>query len=250
MEWEDAGKVPEHVYTTFAQDNMLIPCLPAPLPVEWLRRVDIKNVGPLAVADFDYIHTSIFLFEMIRGGLSGPVSSLITGLAYGTPPIVDFASSELKERVIPSLLLGKKRVCIAITEPDAGSDVARLQTTAEKTPDGSHYIVNGQKKWITNGLWSDYASTCVRTGGDGPNGLSLLLIPLKDMPGVSMHRMAVSGRKSSGTTFIEFDEVKVPVGNLIGEEGMGMRYIMVSTQYRQCMSSLNVLCQRDCASEY
>lgn len=228
MAWESEGKVPEEVYTTFAKSNMLIPCLPAPLPVEWLHRVGITHVGPLKVEDSDYTHTSIFLSEMCRSGLAGPVSSLITGLAYGTPPLIEFASHELKERFIPDLLLGRKRICIAMTEPDAGSDVARLATTAEKSADGKSYIVNGSKKWITNGLWSDFASTCVRTSGSGPEGLSLLLIPLKDVKGVSMRRLHVSGRKSSGTTFIEFDDVEVPVENLIGVEGMGMKYIMVS----------------------
>lgn len=230
MEWENEQKVPEHVYATFAKSNMLIPCLPAPLPVQWLQKAGITQIGPLRIEDFDYTHTAVFLAEMSRGGLAGPVSSLITGLAYGTPPLIEFASQQLQEKVVPDLLLGRKRICIAITETDAGSDVARLATSAEKTSDGKHYIINGSKKWITNGLWSDYASTCVRTGGEGPTGLSLLLVPLKGVEGVSIRRLHVSGRKSSGTSFIDFEDVKVPVENLIGEEGMGMKYLMVSFQ--------------------
>lgn len=84
---------------------------------------------------------------MIRSGLSGPSGALTVGVSYGLPPIFKFGSKELQERVIPEILSGRKRICIAITEPDAGSDVANITTTATKTPDGKHYIVNGQKKW-------------------------------------------------------------------------------------------------------
>ena len=107
------------------------------------------------------------------------------------------------------------------------SQVANVQTTAEKTDDGKHYIVNGTKKWITNGLWSDFASMAVRTGGDGAGGLSVLLVPLKGQEGVSMRKIPVSGGQASGTTFIELDDVKVPVENLLGKEGEGMKYLMV-----------------------
>ena len=84
---------------------------------------------------------------MNRSGLGGPASSLITGMAFGVPPLLKFGGTELQERVLPELLLGKKRICIAITEPEAGSDVANIQTTATRTADGRHYIVNGSKKW-------------------------------------------------------------------------------------------------------
>ena len=84
---------------------------------------------------------------MSRSGLSGPGASLTTGMSYGVPPIIKFGSQDVQERFLPDLLLGKKRICIAITEPDAGSDVANIQTTAVKTDDGKHYIVNGAKKW-------------------------------------------------------------------------------------------------------
>lgn len=170
---------------------------------------------------------------MARSGLAGPSGSLTTGIAFGVPPIVKYGNKQLQERFLSELLTGKKRTCIAITEPSAGSDVANISTTATKTPDGKHYIVNGTKKWITNGIWSDYSSMAVRTGGPGPTGLSMLVVPLKDYPGVSMRRLKVGGQVSAGTTFIELDDVKVPVENLIGEEGMGMRYIMTNFNHER-----------------
>lgn len=80
-------------------------------------------------------------------------------------------------------------------------------------------------------MWSDYASMCVRTGGEGPKGPSVLLVPLKNQEGVSMRKIPVSGGRASGTTYIELDDVKVPVENLLGEEGQGMRYIMVRVSF-------------------
>lgn len=144
------------------------------------------------------------------------------------PPIIKFGDEQLKKRFLPDLLTGRKRACIAITEPDAGSDVANIQTTAVKSKDGKNYIVNGTKKWITNAVWSDVACMAVRTGGPGPTGLSLLVVPLKGHKGVEMRRLKAQGQISAGTTYIELDDVEVPAENLIGKEGMGMRYIMTN----------------------
>lgn len=223
---------------------MLIPALPAPLPVEWLHRLGIHELlGGLKIEDYDYLHALIFSDEMARSGLAGPSGSLTTGVAFGVPPIIEFGSRELQERFLPELLLGKKRSCIAITEPDAGSDVAGITTTAVRSPDGKHWIVNGTKKWITNGIWTDYASMAVRTDGKGSGaaGLSMLVVPLKDYPGVTMRRLRVGGQISAGTTYIELDDVKVPIENLIGEEGMvsltcldSPMCIVTDIKYRAC----------------
>jgi alkylation response protein AidB-like acyl-CoA dehydrogenase len=86
------------------------------------------------------------------------------GLVVGAPPLLKFASQALQDKIFPEILSGEKRICLAVTEPDAGSDVRNIRTTAEKTADGKHYIVNGTKKWITNGMFSDYwyeAPACV-----------------------------------------------------------------------------------------
>jgi acyl-CoA dehydrogenase len=84
---------------------------------------------------------------MSRSGLAGPAASMTAGHAFGIPPVIKFGSPALQQRFLPDFLTCKKRMCIAITEPDAGSDVANITTTAVKTPDGKHYIVNGMKKW-------------------------------------------------------------------------------------------------------
>lgn len=148
MDWEREEMVPAHVFDAFAKANMLIPNLPAPLPVNWLKKLGIHNIlGAVRVEEWDYIHTAIFCDEMSRSGLAGPGASLTTGMAFGVPPLLKFGSPELQERFLPDLLLGRKRTCIAITEPGAGSDVANIETMAEKTEDGKAYVINGTKKW-------------------------------------------------------------------------------------------------------
>jgi alkylation response protein AidB-like acyl-CoA dehydrogenase len=105
----------------------------------------------------------------------------------------------------------------------AGSDVANIKTTAIRN--GDHYIVNGSKKWITNGIWADYVTAAVRTGGPYASGISVLIIPLK-VPGVSTRIMHNSGVGASGSTFIIFDDVRVPISNLIHRENCGFEVIM------------------------
>ncbi|KAL8774918.1 MAG: hypothetical protein Q9194_003903 [Teloschistes cf. exilis] len=234
MDWEQAAMVPEDVFQKFASANMLIPSLPAPLPIAWLKKLGVHDIlGTVKVEEWDYIHTAIFIDEMCRSGLQGPPASLTTGMSYGVPPILKFGSPQLQERFLPDLLLGKKRICIAITEPEAGSDVAGIQTTATKTPDGKFYIVNGTKKWITNGIWSSYATMAVRTSGPGPSGLSLLIVPLLNHPGVTMRKIKTTGGQASGTTFITLDDVRVPAENLVGDEGRGMAYIMTNFNHER-----------------
>ncbi|KAJ9627993.1 hypothetical protein H2203_003212 [Taxawa tesnikishii (nom. ined.)] len=208
MEWERAEDVPEH-------------------------KLGIDSILGQPVDQWDYFFNLIYTDEMLRSGLAGPSGSLTTGIAFGVPPIIKFGNRQLQERFLPDLLTGRKRTCIAITEPEAGSDVANIQTTAVKSEDGTRYIVNGTKKWITNGVWSDCASMAVRTGGPGPGGLSMLVVPLKGYKGVSMRRLKVQGQISAGTTFIELDDVEVPVENLIGEEGQGMKYIMTNFNHER-----------------
>ncbi|KAF2154893.1 acyl-CoA dehydrogenase NM domain-like protein [Myriangium duriaei CBS 260.36] len=233
FEWEREETLPEHVFQTFSKAHMLIPALPAPLPVERLKSLGINEILGLPVEEFDYFHNCIYTDEMHKSGLIGPPGSLTTGMSFGVPPMIKFGSKELQDRILPDLLTGRKRACIAITEPDAGSDVANIQTTAVKSSDGKKYIINGTKKWITNGYWSHWSTMAVRTGGAGAGGLSLVVVPLKGHPGVTMRRLKVQGQVSAGTTYIELDDVEVPVENLLGKEGMGMKYIMTNFNHER-----------------
>lgn len=111
---------------------------------------------------------------------------------------------EWKNKIAKDVFSGEKKICLAITEAFAGSDVAGIRTTAEKTPDGKHYIVNGTKKWITNGVFCDYFVTGVRTD----KGLSVVLI--KRQEGVETSAIKTSYSPTAGTAFVTFDKYGTP----------------------------------------
>lgn len=136
------------------------------------------------------------------------------------PHILTFGSDKQLEEIAKPVIAGKAGMAITLTEPQGGSDLANIRTTAVKTDDGKYYRINGNKKFITGGLCVDYFSTIVRTGGEGHKGLSIVVIP-RDTKGVSVRKIPTSGWWSGNTTFVDFDDVLVPVENLVGEEGMG-----------------------------
>jgi alkylation response protein AidB-like acyl-CoA dehydrogenase len=154
----------------------------------------------------------------------------IGGMVIGTPPIMNFASPQLKSRILPSIYTGEKRIVLAISEPHAGSDVAQIQTRAIKTSDGKFYIVNGVKKWITGGPYANYFCTAVRTGsGNTAQDISMLLIE-RDQ-GVETRKISTSD--GFNTAYVVFENVKVPVGNLLGSEGMGFQVIMYNFNHER-----------------
>ena len=125
--------------------------------------------------------------------------------------------------MLPEILSGRKISALAITEPGGGSDVANLQTTARR--DGEHYIVNGEKAFITSGLRADYITTAVRTGGAGAAGVSLLLVE-GDTPGLARTKLDKMGWWASDTAMLHFGECRVPASHLIGAEGAGFKLVM------------------------
>lgn len=141
------------------------------------------------------------------------------------PPILGVGSQYVKDLCARDVITGKKILALAVTEPQAGSDVADLKTTAEKTPDGKFYIVNGLKKFISGGMKAGWFTVAVRTGGAGMGGVSLLLVDANS-EGIRKTRMKTQGWWISTTTLLAFDNVKVPVNQLIGKEGGGFAPIM------------------------
>ncbi|WP_022720854.1 acyl-CoA dehydrogenase family protein [Rhodopseudomonas sp. B29] len=184
--------------------------------------------------------------ELARAGAGG-VSASLNSHSIGAPPIARAGSAELKARVLPEILSGKKISALAITEPSGGSDVANLRTRAVR--DGDHYVVTGEKTFITSGMRADYITTAVRTGGDGPGGVSLLLIP-GDTPGLSRSPLKKMGWWASDTATLHFDGCRVPVGNLLGTEGAGFMIIMMNfNSERLTMAAGCIAASRVCLEE-
>jgi acyl-CoA dehydrogenase len=160
--------------------------------------------------------------EIARAGSGGLLASLFSH-NIGLPPILAAGSEALKARVIPPVLGGDKIAALAVTEPGGGSDVARLATLARR--DGDHYIIEGEKVFITSGMRADWLTVAVRTGGAGAGGLSLLAVP-GDAPGLSRTPLRKMGWWCSDTAHLRFDGVRVPADHLIGDEHGGFRLIM------------------------
>ena len=165
--------------------------------------------------------------ELMRSGSGGLVAGL-GSLNIAIPPIVRSGTKEQKEKFVQPVLAGEKIAALAITEPEGGSDVASIRTTAVK--DGNHYIVNGSKTFITSGCRANQITCAVRTGENGAHGISLLIIESKT-PGYSVsNKLKKTGWWASDTAQIFFDDCRVPTENLIGKENEGFYGIMENFQ--------------------
>jgi acyl-CoA dehydrogenase len=207
-DWDEAGSFPRELYR---------------------KAADVGIIGLGYPEEFggtpaDLFYSIVSAEEIARAGCGGVQASLGSH-GIGMPPLVAHGSPALKQRVLPQVLRGEKIAALAITEPGGGSDVASLRTTAVR--DGDDYVVNGEKTFITSGMRADFLSVAVRTdpANRGPGGVSLLLIE-GGTPGLSRSPLKKMGWWASDTAHLRFDHCRVPVGNLIGQEGAGFKVIM------------------------
>jgi len=182
------------------------------------------------------ISYDLILLEEI-GYMNCPVGVSLQSLITA-PYLLNYGSDELKARYLPGMISGEIITSLAMTEPGGGSDVKNLRTTARR--DGDHYVVNGSKLYISNGLLSNLVFLAARTGGEGAKGVSLLLVET-DTPGFARGRnLDKIGLHGADTSELFFTDVRVPVSNLLGEEGHGFRYMMSELgQERLSLSSIS-----------
>jgi len=171
----------------------------------------------------DAFMRAIWAEESGKCGATGIISDMISR-NISVDPINQLGSEEIKRRVLPEVLAGRKGSSLAITEPSCGSDVASLKTKAVR--DGDHYLLNGSKTFITGGMRSDYFVVAARTGGEGLAGISLFLVE-SDFPGFAREPLKRKmGWWSSGTATLFFDDCRVPAANLLGPENKGFIAVM------------------------
>lgn len=195
-----------------------------------------KLLGDVKPEEFDYFHDLIVAQELSRAGARGFQDGNMAGMMISLTAVRQWLNDrELRDKVTDECLSGKKFMCLAITEAFAGSDVAGLRTTAEKTPDGKHYIINGTKKWITNGMFCDYFVTGCRT----KKGFSVILIPKDD--NVECKRIKTAYSTAAGTAYIQFENVKVPVNHLLGQEDNGFIVIMSNFNHERWAMACSVI---------
>jgi acyl-CoA dehydrogenase len=168
--------------------------------------------------------------ELMRCGSAGVVAGL-GSLDISIPHILALGTPEQKSRFVPPVLKGDRISALGVTEPDAGSDVARIRTRAVLK--GDHYVVNGSKMFITSGARADQLTCAVRTGNEGHKGVSLLVVEA-NTPGYAVSRkLRKMGWWASDTAQIFFEDCRVPRENLLGREGQGFYGIMKNFQHER-----------------
>ena len=219
--WEEAEEFPRALYGEFEKAGLLGIGYP-------------EEVGG---SGGDLSHVLAVAEELVLAGKSVGTVVGVGSHGIALPPIVRSGNADLIERFVRPALRGEKISALGITEPSGGSDVASLRTTAVR--DGDHYVVNGSKTFITSGVRADFVTCAVRTGGPGHGGVSLLVIE-RDTPGYSvgkkLHKM---GWWASDTAELHFENCRVPVKNLVGEENAGFLAIMMNFATERLMLAGN-----------
>ncbi len=178
----------------------------------------------------DYWYQVVMLEEIGRAECAGVPMALAVQTDMATPALAEYGTPEQKEKFLAPAISGDAVFSIAVSEPDAGSDVAAIRTRA--IADGDDYVINGSKMWITSGAQADYLTLLARTSGDyGFKGMSLIIVPT-DTPGFSVSRkLEKLGNHSSDTAILTFEDMRVPQANRIGAEGMG--FILQMRQFQK-----------------
>ncbi len=170
---------------------------------------------------------------------SGIDASLLVHSIIAVNPIFRFGSAEQREQYLPRAASGRAVAAIAMTEPDAGSDVASIRTSARR--DGDGYVINGTKMFITNGTIADFVVVAARTGEPGHRGISLFIVDAGTPGFRATRRLEKLGWRASDTAELVFDDCTVPADSLIGEEGRGFYYLMENLNLERIVMAADCL---------
>lgn len=206
--WEEASIVDRDLWNKAGEAGMLCPQIPE----------EFGGTG-------DFRYNAVVIEECSYAGFAGPTGNFTAHSDVACGYILDFGSDSIRKNWLPRMLSGDAVCSIAMSEPAAGSDLQGLQTRAVR--EGDEYVINGQKTFISNGQHCDISVVVARTDPDaGSRGMSLLLVE-SDRPGFTRGRnLEKLGHHSADTSELSFVDVRVPVGNLLGEEGKAMQYMM------------------------
>jgi len=198
--------------------------------------------------DLDFFYTLIFLEEMQKINSGGFAAAMWAHAYLAMTHLNAEGSEELKEKYLTASITGEKIGCLCITEPFGGSDVAGMRTTA--VWEGDHYIINGSKTFITNGVYSDYLIVVAKTTPElKSKGMSIFLLD-REMPGISATKLDKLGWRASDTGEIAFDNVRVPASHLMGEEGKGFSYVMQHFASERLIMGINAHARAEYAIDY
>src|SRR2546428_1859860 len=223
LEWDEAGIFPREIFRGMAEIGAL----------------GINYPESVGGAGGDYWFVVVLAEELTRCQNSGVNMGLLVQSQIATPIIDQIGTAEQKKEFLVPALAGEKIAALGISEPDAGSDVASLRTTARRS--GDEYVINGAKMWITNGTRADFITLAVRTGGPGHGGISLVTFPT-DVKGFSVSKkLAKVGNLSSDTALLFFEDCRIPVRYLLGEENEGFYHVMTNFQGERLVAAIGAV---------
>ena len=218
--WEEEEKIPREIFLRMGELGLL----------------GINFPEEYGGTNNDFWHTVVYLEELANNTCAGYAGAVSVHQYMATNHILLAGSHELKEKYLRPSIEGKWVGSIAISEPGAGSDVAALRCTAKR--EGDYYIINGSKTFITNGVYGNFVTVACKTDpAAGLAGVSLIVVD-QGTPGFTTNKLKKMGWKSSDTGELFFDNVKVPVSNLVGKEGQGFFYIMESFQLERLVAAI------------
>jgi len=219
--WEEAGMVPRELWRKYGEQGFLCPWLPE----------EYGGVGA------DFLYSVIALEELAPCHMSGFVAFLHSDVVV--PYLYSFGSEEQKRRWLPKCVTGETITAVAMTEPGTGSDLAAIRTTAVR--DGDHYVLNGQKTFISNGLLCNLVVVAAKTDVQAKPpyaGISLIVVE-EGTPGFEKGRkLNKVGLHSQDTAEMAFVDCRVPAENLLGAEGQGFHFLMQKLQQERLMSAI------------
>jgi len=220
--WEEQGYVDREIWTKAGENGFLCPTMP-------------EDLGGTGV---DRLYSVVLMEETARVNATGLGFSLHSEIV--APYIFNYGSDEQKKRLLPKMATGELIGAIAMSEPAAGSDLQGVRTTAIRK--GDHYVVNGSKTFITNGWHADVVIVVAKTNpNEGAKGTSLLLIE-RGMPGFEKgKRLKKVGLKAQDTSELFFNDVKVPVSNLLGDENRGFIYLMQELPWERMQIAIGAI---------
>ncbi|GGO84263.1 acyl-CoA dehydrogenase family protein [Wenjunlia tyrosinilytica] len=210
-EWEEAGHAPREFYLKLGELGVFGIEVP-------------EEYGGAGIGGFKY--QAVITEELMRAGVSFGGSGVHTGLVL--PYLLSYATEEQKRRWLPGFVSGELMTAIAMTEPGTGSDLAGIRTSATLSEDGTHYVLNGAKTFITGGMLADLVLVVARTSPAGQNrreGLSILCVDTRSDGYTVGRKLDKIGLRSSDTAELSFSDVRVPVENLLGQEGRAFEYL-------------------------
>src|SRR5512133_3331156 len=221
--WDAAAEFPRALFRSFGE----------------LGFFGIRHPPAFGGSGLDYWYVVAYAEELVRCRNSGLMMGMLVHGEMAIPVIDAIGTEEQKRTFLAPAIRGERIAALAVSEPDAGSDVAAIRTTARR--DGDDLVVNGSKMWITNGARADFLTMAVRTGGEGHAGISLLLFPT-DTKGFEVSRkLEKVGNPSSDTAVLYFDECRVPARWLLGEEGAGFGYVMMNFQGERLVAAVQAV---------